>query len=148
MYKVALGLLIVALMGCSSYKQVACSGKDWYQLGFDTAATGKSVRTFDSYRDQCGSDLEDIAMDQYLDGYTKGIVGYCTYDNGYELGSTNRQVVVTCPHEIREEFEKGYHQGLAVFSQKEDMMGAMVEEQNRKFGERSLRDTLPDAGNR
>jgi hypothetical protein len=112
MYRFIVTLCITLLVGCGgNVKPVACTGIDWTSLGHATAISGKSVRTFDSYRDQCGSNLEEGAIDSYLDGYTKAVIEYCTFDNGYSLGSLNRSVEATCPIEVRSGFERGYAQG-------------------------------------
>lgn len=134
MYKSALIVCLLSLAACSSNPQVACSGQDWKELGFETAVSGKPVRTFDSYKDQCGSRLEANAMDLYLDGYTLGILGYCTYEKGFELGSSNRSVKPTCPLELRAEFNRGYNHGKVEFDKKADLMkkmDAMKEEADR-----------------
>ena len=125
MHKSALIICLLLFTACGSNQHLACSGQDWKDLGFETAVTGKSVRTFDSYKDQCGSRLEANAMDLYLDGYTMGILGYCTYEKGYELGSSNRSVKPTCPLELRAEFNRGYNQGKVEFDKKADLMKKM-----------------------
>lgn len=112
MYKLIATLCLMLLVGCGgNVKSVTCTGIDWNDLGYTTATNGKSVRTFDAYRDQCGSNLEENAMDSYLEGYTKGVIEYCTFDNGHLLGSQNRAIGSSCPIEVRSIFEKGYAQG-------------------------------------
>lgn len=113
MYKLIATLCLMLLVGCGgNVKSVTCTGIDWNDLGYTTATKGKSVRTFDAYRDQCGNNLEEGAMDSYIEGYTKGVIEYCTYDNGYILGKQNKPIGASCPIEVRSLFEKGYAQGL------------------------------------
>ena len=51
-------------------------------------------------------------MNKYLDGYTVGIVEYCTYDNGYALGLRRGKFLNICPMELRAAYTKGYNQGV------------------------------------
>ena len=119
MYKLIASLCLILLAGCGgNVKPVACTGIDWTDLGYTTATSGKSVRTFDAYRDQCGSNLEETAMDSYLEGYTKGVIEYCTYENGHLLGSQNKPIEGSCPIEVRSAFDNGYAQGLREFKEK------------------------------
>jgi hypothetical protein len=106
-------LLTVLLSACggNTKEEVGCTGKDWYTMGLSTAVEGKSVHSFDVYRDQCGDKLEGSAMKLYLDGYSKGIIGYCTYENGYELGVNSNDIHDVCPFEIREAYLNGYKRG-------------------------------------
>lgn len=132
MYKFIVTLCITLLVGCGgNVKPVACTGVDWTSLGQTTATSGKSVRTFDAYRDQCGSNLEEGAMDSYLDGYTKGIIEYCTFENGYSLGSLNRSVEATCPLEVRSGFERGYAQGTRERNERLSELNREKEEHER-----------------
>lgn len=114
------GLLIAAsLSGCAgSVKEVSCAGLDWEDFGYQTGKKGKSVRTFDPYRDGCGENLEPGAMNQYLDGYTRGIIEFCTYENGYELGSENKALPDVCPTELKPAFAKGHSVGIIEFREK------------------------------
>jgi hypothetical protein len=120
MYKLLfVALTTSVLAGCGgNVKDVTCAGKDWYALGYETAVQGNHVRTFDTYRNQCGESLEKGALDTYVSGYTKGIVEYCTYEKGYELGSQNKNIDQTCPPEVRSQFNRGYNVGLGELKDK------------------------------
>lgn len=124
--------LTVTLVGCGgNVKQVSCVGKDWLQLGYDTAMAGESVRTFDTYRKQCADNLEKNAMTIYIDGYTKGVMEYCTYDNGFILGGQNKSIKNICPPELRELFNRGYNVGLAELKIKMRDLEKITEERDR-----------------
>lgn len=106
--------LAICLVACKSNvkEEVTCTGIDWYELGMTTATQGKSVRTFNRYRDNCGDNLDKNAMHLYLDGYSKGIIQYCTFENGYQLGNTSLENPNICPTELSEQFDKGFQKGL------------------------------------
>ena len=110
-FAVSLSLLI--LVGCQSNDTyVNCDvNTDWQQLGVKTAQSGQDVRTFDQYKNACGSALPEDAQTLYLDGYTAGIKEYCSYENGFERGQKGLQDPKVCPLEIRAEFDKGFRIG-------------------------------------
>jgi hypothetical protein len=131
-----IGILCVLglLSGCggNTKNDVACSGLDWEKLGFDTATSGQSVRTFDSYRKSCGKDLETGAMDTYIDGYTRGVIEYCTYENGYSMGVANKPIPEVCPVEAAGNFSKGYKVGQFETSEKIRKMDQLQEDSDFK----------------
>lgn len=110
--KIFVAAAIALLSGCGgNVKSVHCKGLNWSQQGYEAAQSGKSVREFDQFRNQCGERLEAGAMNAYVDGYTTGIREYCTYDNGYEQGYTKKVMGDFCPSELREAYEKGFRAG-------------------------------------
>jgi hypothetical protein len=107
------------LAGCAgNVKDIACTGQDWAGFGYKTGAEGKSVREFDAHRSDCGAKLERNALKAYLDGYTRGIVEFCTYEKGYALGSTKAPMSESCPLEVRADFVKGYNVGKFELAEK------------------------------
>lgn len=120
-------VVISACAGTSS--KIACVDNEWYSMGYDYASKGKSVRTFDQYRDQCGDSLEEDAMSEYLDGYAEGLVEYCTFQKGYERGVNNGKPLDICPMEMRDAYVKGYKTGKAEFEAK---MVEMEREKRRR----------------
>jgi len=128
-------LLIVCsimLVGCNSTEEliVKCtSDMNWTELGETTAAAGQHVRTFDKYKNACDEKLPEQAQSQYVAGYTKGIKGYCTYKNGFELAWEGEKNTNVCPFEIRAEFNKGFE---AAFQEREEhFRKAKVHEEER-----------------
>ena len=104
--------VLTMLSGCGgNVKNVHCKGLNWSQQGYEAAQSGKSVREFDQFRNQCGERLEAGAMNAYVDGYGTGIREYCTYDNGYAQGFTKKTMSDFCPTELRQVYEKGYRAG-------------------------------------
>lgn len=117
MIKVIVSLVATfALVSCGgnvkqSGSKYPCSGVDWAVLGYDTAVAGKPVRFFDRYKSSCGTRLEAGALTQYQDGYVKGVVVFCTFDKGYELGAENKKLPEVCPFELSQNIKKGYGEG-------------------------------------
>lgn len=95
-------------------------------------AYGKSVRTFDAYRDGCGENLEAGALNSYIDGYTRGIVEFCTYEHGYEYAAQNLSMPDVCPTELKSAFEKGYAVGKFELREKLSELNRKQEDQVRQ----------------
>lgn len=103
---------LLAFNGCGgNVKKVACGERDWRKVGYDTAMDGRSVRTFDKLAGACEVAPPEATKAAYIDGYTAGIIEYCTFENGYKLGSVYGTSDDICPAELREQFAKGYRQG-------------------------------------
>ena len=109
--------LAVALSGCSSTVTKESCYKNWDEFGEKTALSGQTVRKFNEYKEVCGDLAGEEAKSAYLDGWARGIVKYCTFDNGYKLGLSNTEDERVCPYELRSEFERGYVIGIREFEQ-------------------------------
>ncbi|GAA0810585.1 hypothetical protein GCM10009111_01750 [Colwellia asteriadis] len=100
---------------------------DWNTVGYEVALSGKSVRTFNRYEEQCQSALTETAKSNYLDGYTKGIVEYCTYEKGFDRAESGLPDNQICPFELRKEFERGYIAGGRALVEKKDQVRKQAE---------------------
>lgn len=133
------------LMSCSgNAKNVGCTEsekRDWYQVGYQTALDGKSIRSFDEYQSRCDGKIDKIAKNSYIDGYTKGIMEYCTYDKGYDLGINNFEDPKTCPFELRSAFNDGYKRGLYVYRERVKIM----EKRSQDFEDDQYRQSIEQA---
>jgi len=106
-----IGVICFGITACGgNTKTISCAENDWEVVGYKTAMSGKSVRTFEQFKQEC-SGLNKLAKDRYLDGYMRAIPEYCTYKNGYELGSNSRDFSDVCPIELRKKFSEGFENG-------------------------------------
>jgi hypothetical protein len=114
-----LGLTSIFLAGCTgNVKDFACTGQNWAEFGYKMGAEGRSVHEFDAHKSSCGANLEKGAVKAYLDGYTRGIVEFCTFDNGYALGNKKMPMNEHCPLEVKASFAKGYAAGKVDIEEK------------------------------
>ena len=112
--------------------EMACSGLDWKNMGYTTATSGRDVHYFDQYRDGCAEALEPGAMQAYLDGYTNGIIEYCTYDNGRAIGLAGASMPEVCPVELKKQFADGYLIGVRNVRERAARLSYESEEQERQ----------------
>ena len=133
MLKIFLCLFLTSILfACGgNIKKTDCTNNNWSAIGYETAQKGKSIRTFDEYQKTCGDTLTPSAKDTYIDGYTKGIIEFCTFENGHKIGSSNREMPDICPYEIRAEFIRGYKQGLLELTEK---LHKMKEDEDKPRG--------------
>lgn len=106
-------VVLLFLYGCNSTAEqsttleISCDSQDWQTLGYALATSGKHVREFDRYIDKCGETLGPQARSLYTIGYEQGLADYCTYENGYALGKSQKPFENHCIHEMKAEFDRG-----------------------------------------
>lgn len=140
--KFAYSLIILALLvSCSgNVKEVACTGQNWAEFGYKIGVEGRSVHEFDTYRSTCKDKLEKGALKAYLDGYTRGIMQFCTYENGYALGLKNQPANKNCPAELNAPFLKGHSVGRFELSERKrelDNSAKRLEEERMRIEPRN-----------
>ena len=109
------GLLtsIFLLSGCATNDEqvnLDCAVKDWGAFGKSAAESGQGVRIIDKYKNGC-SNFDEDSLDAYLDGYSRGLITFCTYDQGYKHGKNSLPASEICPYEIQEHYVLGYNNG-------------------------------------
>ncbi len=137
MYKcLTIALLSITISACNTTPDLIsnddCINNNWVDTGYNTAISGKSVRHFNSYIEQCGEKLADNAKATYIEGFKKGIQEYCTYENGYEVGSKSKLNSNTCPYELRTEFNKGYKVATIHLKEAKAKMDQLSEDMQEK----------------
>lgn len=138
---ITVAITVFTLAACQStaekaQEQVSCSS-NWVDLGYEVAVDGKSVRTFTKYEEMCKESINANAKSDYLDGYTKGIVEYCTYDKGFDLGESGQINKKVCPHELRQDFDKGFLAGHRALEEKKDQVRKEAELKEVRQAQRS-----------
>ncbi|TVZ40171.1 uncharacterized protein DUF2799 [Alteromonadaceae bacterium 2753L.S.0a.02] len=119
--KFLLVFLLLTACGGKVKTNLACEGEakeSWFDEGYKTAMEAKPIRTFDKYKNQCGEAITKEQRASFIDGYTKGALEFCTYENGFEIGKTNKEFPQVCPFEIRGKFLEGYKRGQIAYNDK------------------------------
>lgn len=134
MYKLIIPLVALGLTACNSTSDkvnlAQCTNNNWADIGYETALSGKSVRFFNKFEEQCGEKLAVDAKSHYLDGFTSGIKEYCTYDNGFKLASKSLPNKNTCPYELRSPFDKGYKMAALVLKEQKANLKKLQDQQD------------------
>lgn len=111
-------LLAASLSGCATLSKEECLYADWFQIGLEDGSAGKTVATLGQHRKACAKAGVTPNLEEYERGHNQGLLRYCNYNNGLNLGSRGRSLPQFCPQEVRTEFELGYQHGFERRTQK------------------------------
>lgn len=109
------GLALVAVLvlasGCAVMTPEQCEYADWMDLGERDARMGRPYEYIAERAKACRK--ADISPDAvaYRVGWDRGIVRYCTVDQGFADGLAGRAYSQACPTQIETEFLNGYSIG-------------------------------------
>ena len=116
---VIISFFALALQGCGKVKQDNwadfCTNTIWEHHGEFDATNGYSFKMIEVYKERCGNQFSQKEITFYQNGYIKGLVEYCTYDNGYKIGFAGKKLPELCPHELSDQFAKGFKIGQLEF---------------------------------
>lgn len=137
-------ILVAALLsacqstsGNSADVKALCNNDNWTDFGHKTALAGKSVRTFNTYKDKCADKLPEMAKETYLIGFRSGIKEFCTYESGYKTAESGKENTNPCPMELRADFDLGYTKGYKDLRAKKDEAKRLADQaEQRKMAER------------
>ncbi|MGJ8680026.1 DUF2799 domain-containing protein [Paraglaciecola sp.] len=124
--------MVIVLSSCGSTQlEVSeCKSTNWEQKGLKDGASGVDVLEFNNYVAAC--ETENVVPDKeaYYSGFQDGLVTYCTYDNGVELGKRSGKYYMACKD--YKDFGTGYAKGVDIF----------IEERERREVEKLTRPTV------
>ena len=135
-------LFALILSGCNNTKTFItserCQSEDWKTLGYQSALAGKNIRVFDKVKEVCGQQQAAQAQPIFVDGYSNGLIEYCTFDTGFAIGEKGLPPESICPLEMRKEFLAGHRQAKII----RDNTLAKMEREKR------LRESMPNSKDR
>lgn len=100
-------VVIFAVSGCSSMTSEECLKADWYQVGYSDGVGGRNPNIIRSYQNDC-KDVNVIPeYQQWLNGFERGTVLYCSPDNGYKVGYSGRTYHGVCDNNFLYKYELG-----------------------------------------
>jgi hypothetical protein len=106
-------LAIFFLSSCATLKKDDCVEGNWSGIGFNDAAAGlKSASQFGAHSKACAKYKIAPNVALYKSGYNKGLLKFCTTNNGYQHGTDKKEYFGVCPNTTQPEFLKGYLAGL------------------------------------
>lgn len=111
-----LGLtLSLSAAGCASISEDDCQVGAWGDYGYKDGLNGKSSDRIAKYAKKCAEFGVSPDGAQYLSGYDQGVMKYCTYQQGYELGENGSAYNQVCSGSLSADFAPGYDEGRAVY---------------------------------
>jgi len=111
----AVSLLSIGLSGCASISKDECLAGNWSDIGYKDGVNGRARGKLADYTKSCGK--YDVTPDRsaYLTAYDQGLVKYCTYEQGFELGENGNSFNQVCADNPASGFAQGYDAGRAVY---------------------------------
>lgn len=146
--------LLLTLAGCASMSEDECRTANWSDIGMRDGQNGAPRATFGSHVKAC-REIGVIADQQsYMRAWDRGIVSFCTPQNGLEMGRRGRSYANgTCPAELEPGFRFRYERGYDVYraQQEIDRVNFQLRDKQHKLDEtrddgvrRTLRQQMRD----
>lgn len=108
------GVMLIAavvLTGCSSISPQECRVGDWYAIGKTDGQQGIASSKFRTYQQDCAEHGLSSDFKAYEQGHAAGVLLYCTYDAGRELGQSGGAYNKVCSGALETQFRLGYERG-------------------------------------
>jgi hypothetical protein len=114
MKKIAL-MAACLLAGCASLDKDECRNADWYAIGLEDGALGRTVERLGDHRRACAEHGVAPQTERYLAGRNEGLKSFCTYERGYSQGRAGQAYAGACPKEMAAGFVAGYQRGRELY---------------------------------
>lgn len=102
---------VLFLAGCSSISPQECQVGDWFAIGKTDGQQGIASSKFRSYQKDCAKHGLSADFKAYERGHAEGVLLYCTYDAGRELGQSGGSYNKVCTGALEPQFRLGYDRG-------------------------------------
>ena len=137
-------LAAIGFAGCASISKEECVTGNWSDIGYQDGAKGKVRGKLADYTKTCAKYGAEPNREAYLTAYESGLVKYCTYQRGYDLGENGSSYNQVCSGNLADGFSQGYEEGRVVYeiysehkrliSEYEDTLDALVDVRGRLAG--------------
>lgn len=102
------GAALAVLASCATLTEEQCQTVDWQDLGQRDGAAGHHQARIGDHLKACLRHDLPVNQTAYAAGWSKGIVGFCTAQNGYNHGRAGNFYAESCPADIAAPFEATY----------------------------------------
>ncbi len=103
------------LAGCASLDKDERRNADWYAIGLEDGARGRTVERLGDHRRACAEHGVAPQTERYLAGRNEGLKSFCTYERGYSQGRAGQAYAGACPKEMAAGFVSGYQRGRELY---------------------------------
>ena len=128
MKKIVTTAFILSLTACASLSQDQCMNADWYQLGRSDGEKGYSSTRLSKHRKACAKHGLSPDTSDYSNGRKKGLLYYCTADNGLSEGLKGKSYRRVCPLNLEKKFLAQYEVGKGIYNLEKE-----IKEHRRKI---------------
>ena len=108
-------IAVSVLYGCASgMSKEECQTADWELIGYGDGSKGYSSSRIDQHRKDCAG-VSSPVLAEYLRGYDRGLVLFCTELNGYKSGKSGSALSTVCAGPQADQFHAGYEFGHRLY---------------------------------
>ena len=132
-------LLCLLLTACATVSKNECVYLDWNTRGYMDGLEGKAVSKLQDYQNSCNKYGITIDIKDYSAGRDRGLKMYCTIDHGYKTGSSGTEYHDVCPHNLANDFIKGYNVGIRLYNGRQAVVNAESSISVKKYRINELR---------
>ncbi len=114
--------LAACVAGCATgLSQQECQLADWHTIGFEDGAKGRPEAQLARHRKACAEHGVALQLNEYRDGWQKGIKSYCLPANGYNLGRRGKSYNGVCSGTMESEFVSAFNNGRSLYTLERDV---------------------------
>ena len=137
--RTASSILLLLVAACASLDKDECVTADWYAIGLEDGAHGRSVERLGDHRRACAKYAVAPNTERYVAGRNEGLKSFCTHERGYSEGRAGNGYVAACPQPAN--FLAGYNRGRELHE-----LHRRLEEVNREIGrsKQALTEGIPN----
>lgn len=106
--------VVFGLGGCATMTAEECAVADWERLGESDARAGRGMDHFARRSGDCAEAGYRADQSAWQRGWDRGIVRFCTRNNGFRQGLEGYRYEHICPAHLEEDFLAGYDTGFAI----------------------------------
>jgi hypothetical protein len=134
------GIATLILASCASISTEECTRGDWNQIGYRDGSTGASTDVLAQHEKACAEVKVRADVNAWKAGYDRGVLVYCTPDNGFEVGLRDGMYRGVCPPHLEPGFRARYAAGNHVYKARRilDQYDRDISSLNRELNQRDL----------
>jgi len=127
-------LILLGFSSCATMNKSECLEADWQVIGLEDGAGGRELSYISHHRKACAEHGVTPNLEQYNIGREAGLKQYCTYKNGYRLGSRGFSNSDVCQGELKGPHSTGFNRGREIYDMGKEI-GHMVKHLESKEAE-------------
>jgi hypothetical protein len=116
-----LALVAATASGCATLDANECRGGDWPGIGYRDGASGARREVLAEHEKACAEHGVRPDGERWYAGYRRGIVVFCTPENGFEVGLRNHRYGGVCPADLEPAFLARYETGQQLWKARSNM---------------------------
>lgn len=138
----AAGGVLLGLASCATMTADQCLAGDWVGQGFVDGTSGLSMSRLADHAEACAKHGVVPDSTAYAAGRERGLMRYCTPENGFRAGRSGSVYAGVCPAFLEADFMPAYRDGRIVYEVEQalsdargrvDSLGRELEDLDKKI---------------